>query len=80
MANIPVYDSGVDMNLYHSELNTSLQQNISDNGFVMPSQSESTIANLSTAAPRGTVWTSKDNDKLIVNFNGVLYSLDMTPI
>lgn len=80
MANIPVYAEGIDMNLHMSELITSLQQNISDNGFVMPSQSESTIANLSPAAPRGTVWASTDNDKLIVNFGGVLYSLDMTPI
>jgi len=80
MANIPVYTEGADPNLYHTELNTSLQNSISDNGFVMPSQDDTTIATLSSSAQEGTVWASSDVNKLIVNFGGVLYSLDMTPI
>lgn len=80
MANIPAYQQGMDLEYYHQELNTSLQQNISDNGMVMPSQDDSTISTLSSQAPSGTVWASTDTNKLIVNFGGVLYSLDMTPV
>ena len=80
MANIPVYAEGIDMNLHMSELNTSLQQNISDNGMVMPSQDDATISTLATQNPNGTILTSADSNKLIVNFDGVLYSLDMTPV
>ncbi len=82
MANIPVYSEGIDMNLHMSELNTSLQQNFSDNGVVIPSQEEATISSLSTAttAQKGMMWYDTDNDRWIGLKNGVLVEFGTTPI
>ena len=83
MANIPVYSEGIDMNLHMSELNTSLQNSISDKGFVMPSQSATSISGLAAAptAQPGTFWYDTTNDRWIgLKADGTLVSLNDTPI
>lgn len=83
MANIPIYTEGNDPNLYHSELNASLQNSISDNGMVMPSQSATSITNLAAAptAQPGTFWYDTTNDRWVGRkANGTLVALNETPI
>jgi len=83
MANIPAYQQGMDLEYYHQELNASLQQNISDNGMVMPSQSATAINNLATSptAQPGTFWYDTTNDRWVGRkADGTLVSLNETPI
>jgi hypothetical protein len=52
-----------------NELFTQLQQNVSEEGFVMPSQSTSNIARL-TQSQNGTVVYDNDTHEMKVNING----------
>lgn len=71
MANIPTYLLGLEKStLYNDQLNQALQDSISDNGFVMPSQPTSSIVNLSGMMPNGTIWYDQDTNELKANVNG----------
>lgn len=70
MANIPSYLPGQESWLYNDQLNQSLQDSISDNGFVVPSQPTSSIVNLSGMMPNGTIWYDTDTNELKANVNG----------
>lgn len=71
MANIPSYVSGQESSwLYNDQLNQSLQESISDNGFVVPSQPTSSIVNLSGMMPNGTIWYDETTNELKANVNG----------
>ncbi len=66
--NIPTYVKQVNQENYHEQLNQVMQSNLSDNGFVIPSQ---TTANINTLvgmgqSPYGTVWYNTDLNKLVV--------------
>lgn len=87
MANIPPYISNQDEQsgeLYHSQLNQSLQDNFSDNGILIPNQDATTITALSTSGITGTssgaMWYDATNNRWIGNENGVLVSFNTTPI
>lgn len=69
---------GQDANLYQSELNTSLQQNISDNGLVVPSQTTALITDLATMMPNGTMWYDSDTDEPKMLIAGVVRTLSFT--
>lgn len=64
MADIPNYLQGQDQVLYGERLNQSLQESISDNGFVTPSQSTASITNLASIMPNGTLWYDENTNQL----------------
>lgn len=70
MANIPSYLPGQEGRLYEDQMNQALQDSISDNGFVMPSQPTSSIVNLSGMMPNGTIWYDTDTNELKARVNG----------
>lgn len=72
MANIPNYFPGQDARLYGDELNQSLQDSISDNGFAVPNQPTSTIVNLAAEMPKGTLWYDSDTNQLKAQIDGVI--------
>ncbi len=87
MANIPPYIAGQDEQsgeLYHSQLNQSLQDNFSDNGILIPNQPVATINDLSASGVPGTssgaMWYDATNNRWVGNENGVLVSFNTTPI
>lgn len=72
MANIPFYFQGQDRVIYDTQLNQSLQAGVSDNGYVMPSQSTSSITTLSGQMPNGTIWYDSDTNQLKARINGAV--------
>jgi hypothetical protein len=72
MALIPNYMKGQDENLYQDELNTALQQNISDNGLVTPSQTTAAITDLALTMRDGTSWVDSDTNELKIKLGGIV--------
>jgi hypothetical protein len=72
MALIPTYMKGQDINLYQDELNVALQQNISDNGLVTPSQTTVSITDLAAVMPDGTSWVDSDTNELKIKLGGII--------
>jgi hypothetical protein len=71
VANIPTYLTGLEgSELYNDQLNQSLQDSISDDGFVMPSQPTSSIVTLSGMMPNGTIWYDQTTHELKARVNG----------
>lgn len=78
MADIPVYMDGQDANLYQSELNTALQNSLSNNGWTTPQQSTATITDLSSTMPNGTIWYDSSTNEPKMLINGVVRTLSFT--
>jgi hypothetical protein len=72
MANVPYFYPGQDALIYHTQLNQSLQDGISNNGYEIPNQSTANISDLSAIKPNGTMWYDKDTNELKVSINGVV--------
>lgn len=70
---------------YNDVLNQQLQENLSNDGYVIPPRTLEeiqSIINPSNSNPKGpgTVWYDVTNNKLIVNIAGVLHEINTTEI
>lgn len=74
--------------LYMDSVNQTLQDNLSDNGWVVPTITQADLATLqgdpNTAMPNGTIWyvvdsvTSPTYYELVLNQNGTLMKVDLS--
>lgn len=74
-----------DTQLYNDLLNQQIQQNLSDEGFVIPAQTTTTIQNLTdptnpNAKGAGTLWYDSTLNKYVGYENGVLVKFTTTPV
>lgn len=73
MIKFPKYMPGLESEtLFNSNLNTYLQDNVGQNGFVFPSRSTDDITALSAQKPNGTMWYDQTDNQLKVLKNGVV--------
>lgn len=71
MNKLPKYVYGLETDVsFNSNLNTYLQDNVGQDGFVIPSRSTDDIAALSAQKPNGTMWYDKTDNQLKVMKNG----------
>lgn len=69
---VPVYTSFNDQNLYQDDLNQEMQKNLSDNGWVAPSQNTTTITDLAPNQPDGTFWYDNTTNEVKWKINGTV--------
>ena len=66
--------------MYHDELNRSMQSALSDNGWTFPQQEFATIQDIEGEMPDGTVWWDTDNSRLVLKNGANLYSINTSII
>lgn len=66
-----------EMQIYNDELNQSLQNGLSNNGWTFPPITASKLATVSSIMPSGTVWYETDNNLFVGKVNGVLMKFTM---
>lgn len=59
--NLPTYIQDPDQNNFFEELIQTLTDNLSDNGWVVPSISSANLAIISPTMPDGTIWFCVDH-------------------
>lgn len=69
---VPVYYNGGDQDLFQDELNQNMQSDLSDDGWVFPSQDTAAIVDLSADMPNGTAWVDQQTDELKIKLGGVV--------
>lgn len=65
--------------LYQEELNQAMQNNLSDNGWVIPSLTATQVTTIQSQMPNGTIWLETTNNVLVVKINGSLEKITTTP-
>lgn len=79
MANIPVYSNSNNMDYYNVNLNQALQDSVSNNGFVVPTQSTQDIETLSEEPTDGArILLDSETSELKVIINGVIKTFTLT--
>lgn len=88
--NLPTYIRAaefVEQN-YHEELNQTLRDNLSDNGYILPSVTDNqlridnvidvngNVTTLDAMMPDGTLWYVSDANAIVAKINGALRQLD----
>lgn len=88
--NLPTYlraDDAIEKS-YQEELNQTLRDNLSDNGYVLPSVTDNqlrvdsvvdqngNVTTLDAMMPDGTVWYVSDANAIVAKINGALRQLD----
>lgn len=69
---VPIYMQGQDDNLYQDELNQTLQDALSDNGWKIPNQTTANITQIAPTMPNGTIWYDSDTNQLKYIKSGVV--------
>ena len=69
---VPIFYDDGDQQKFQDELNQEMRANISDDGFVTPSQPTANITDLSADMPNGTSWYDTDTHEMKVRINGVV--------
>lgn len=69
---VPVFYDGGDQTKFQDELNQNMRANLSDEGWVTPSQPTANITALSPNMPNGTFWYDTDTNEMKVNIAGVV--------
>jgi hypothetical protein len=77
---VPGFYDGGDQVKFQDELNQNMQSDLSDDGWVFPSQPETTIPDLSDDKPNGVMWYDETNHRWVGKENGVLVRVQTTPI
>jgi hypothetical protein len=65
--------------LFLSQLITELQNQLSPNGMMIPSQNTATIATLNNAKTLNTMIINSDTQQLLVNITGVYQAVSLVP-
>jgi hypothetical protein len=60
---------------YFSQLTTSLQQNVSDEGFVIPQVTNEQLAVLNTPASNARIIYNSDTNQMMANLNGTYQTI-----
>lgn len=80
---IPTYIQNEDQENYHEELNQNMQDNLSDDGWVVPSLTEANIIAAADFMPNGTIWYCLDHSPPVyvglINGNLVQFSTAAFP-
>lgn len=63
--------------LYEEELNQALQNNLSDNGWVVPQITAANLVLIAPTMPNGTIWYETDNNVFVGYVNGTLMKFTM---
>lgn len=69
---VPVYYDGGDQNLFQDELNQNMRSDLSDEGWVTPSQDTAAITDLAPDKPDGTHWYDSATHEVKWKINGVV--------
>lgn len=69
-----------DWKTWFIQLQQSMQANLSDDGYIVPSLSSDAVDLFDTAEKQGNLILDSGRDSLVVTINGTLYKLDMTPV
>lgn len=77
---VPIFYDGGDQQKFQDELNQNMRSDLSDDGWVFPSQPETTIPDLSGDKPNGVMWYDETNHRWVGKENGVLVRVQTTPI
>jgi len=64
------------MAMYHDELNQTLRDNLSDNGWKLPTLTDTDITKIDPQMPDGTIWYDTVNSVLVAKINGTLVKLE----
>ena len=77
---LPVYSMNQNDDFYNENLSKYLQDSLSENGYVQPPKTSAEIADVSVDMPNGTTWYDTDLDKFVMKENGVLVTVNTTPV
>ena len=78
--NIPNYlfGSNEDNQYYNEDLNSTLREGLSNNGWTVPSISAADIALIQGQMPNGTLWYDNTNHVGVLKVNGTLFKFDLS--
>lgn len=68
-----------EMQIYHDELNQSLQNSLSNNGWTFPPITAANLAIIAPNMPNGTGWYESDAHEIVFKINGALRKVTTTP-
>lgn len=60
------------MQLYNDELNQTMQNGLSNNGWTVPQLTTAQITQIATQMPNGTLWYDTDTNQLKGKINGAV--------
>ena len=66
------------MQLYNDELNQTLQDGLSDNGWTFPLITAANLLLIYPTMPDGTAWYETDNNQIVFKINGALRKVTTT--
>jgi len=61
-----------EMQMFMDQLNQTMQDNLSNNGLVIPSITSANLALIEPEMPDGTAWLETTNNVLVIKINGAL--------
>lgn len=67
-----------EMQIYNDQLNQTLQNNLSDNGWIPPALSAADLAAIAPSMPNGTFWYESDTEVIVFKIGGVLRKVTTT--
>lgn len=86
--NIPVFSSvpfvkedgylTPEMQIYNDELNQSLQNGLSDNGWTFPPITAANLAIVAPKMPDGSAWYESDAEEIVFKLGGSLFKVTTT--
>lgn len=65
------------MQYYHDDMNQTLRDGLSDNGWTVPQITAADLANIAPDMPDGTIWYDTDNQVFVGKVNDVLMKFTM---
>ena len=77
---LPIYSMNQNDDFYDENLSKYLQDSLSEDGFVQPPKTSAEIADSSTNMPNGTSWYDSDLNKVVFKENGILVTVNTTPV
>jgi len=67
------------MQYYHDEMNQSLRDGLSDNGWTPPNITATSLLAIEPSMPNGTFWIESDANEIVFKINGALRKVTTTP-
>ena len=67
------------MQYYNDELNQTLRDGLSDNGWTAPQLTAAELIAIAPSMPNGTFWYEKDAHEIVFKVNGALRKVTTTP-
>lgn len=67
-----------EMQIYHDQLNQSLQNGLSNNGWTLPQITGANLVAVESQMPNGTMWYESDIHQVVIKINGALRKVTTT--